>query len=139
VIDRVDVDPGGRLAIVRDYKSGSHRDEYRGDRWSADGTLQVPLYMVAVRELLGLEPVAGLYQPLRGDLRARGVFLDGAPVSGELVGNDKRDDAGLLAELEDATRRAVEVAARIRAGELEPCPETCSRNGCMYPGICRSR
>ena len=32
--------------------------------------------MLAVRDLLGLEPVAGLYQPLRGDdLRARGVFL----------------------------------------------------------------
>ena len=34
--------------------------------------------MIAVRELLGLEPVAGFYQPLGGgDLRARGVFVEG--------------------------------------------------------------
>ena len=31
--------------------------------------------MLVVRELLGLEPVGGFYQPLRGsDLRARGMF-----------------------------------------------------------------
>jgi hypothetical protein len=94
--------------------------------------------MAAVRELLRLEPVAGLYQPLRGELRARGVFLDSAPAGGELVGRDKRDEAGLAAELEDAKRRAVELAVRLRSGELTPCPETCSRNGCMYPGICRA-
>ncbi len=77
VIDRVDVDPeDGRRAIVRDYKSGSARPEQQGARWQADRQLQVALYMLAVRELLGLEPVGGLYQPLGGgDLRPRGVFL----------------------------------------------------------------
>jgi hypothetical protein len=133
------VDPDGRRAIVRDYKSGGNRPEWAGDRWSGDGTLQVALYMLAVRELLGLEPVAGFYQPLSGrDLRPRGVFLEDAPIGGELVGTDKRDEAELSAELEDAKRRAVELAVRLRSGELTPSPETCSRNGCMYPGICRS-
>jgi hypothetical protein len=94
--------------------------------------------MLAVRELLGVEPVAGLYQPLGGgDLRARGVFLKGAPVGGKLVGNDGRDEAELQAVMEDAAVRAVSLAARLRAGELTPCPETCSRDGCRYPGICR--
>jgi ATP-dependent helicase/DNAse subunit B len=140
VIDRVDVEPEGRRAIVRDYKSGGSRTEYQGARWTGDGTLQVPLYMLAVRELLGLEPIAGLYQPLGGggDPRARGVFLEGAPIAGALVGTDSRDRAALDAALEDARGRAVEVAARLRSGELTACPETCSRNGCMYPGICRS-
>jgi hypothetical protein len=41
--------------------------------------------------------------------------------------------------LADAERRAVELAGRLRAGELTPCPETCSRDGCVYPGICRSQ
>jgi hypothetical protein len=31
----------------------------------------------------------------------------------------------------------VELAKRLRAGEIAPCPETCSRQGCRYPGICR--
>ena len=55
VIDRVDVEPGdsGR-AVVRDYKSGGARHEHQGARWGLDDQLQVALYMLAVRELLGL-------------------------------------------------------------------------------------
>jgi ATP-dependent helicase/DNAse subunit B len=139
-IDRVDVQPGGRRAIVRDYKSGSSRPDYQGARWRLDGRLQVALYMLAVRELLGLEPVAGLYQPLTGnDLRARGVFLQGAEVSARVVCNDGRDEDQLREELEGAAGRAIALAARLRAGELTPCPQTCSRDGCRYPGICRSQ
>jgi ATP-dependent helicase/DNAse subunit B len=137
-IDRIDVGPDGHEAVIRDYKSGSAKPEHQGARWSTDNTLQVALYMLAVRELLGLEPVAGLYQPLGGgDLRARGVFLERAPVSGECVANDARDDEALRAELDSAAARAVELAARLRAGRITPCPETCSRQGCSYPGICR--
>jgi ATP-dependent helicase/DNAse subunit B len=141
VIDRVDVDPvGGRRAIVRDYKSGSKRDGWAGARWRTDRQLQVALYMLAVRRLMGLEPVAGLYQPLGGgDLRPRGIFLRDAPVGERLVATDAREEAELEAELQDAATRAVELARRLRAGELEPCPQTCSRDGCAYPGICRSQ
>jgi ATP-dependent helicase/DNAse subunit B len=139
-VDRVDVQPGGRRAVVRDYKSGSSRPDYQGARWRSDRRLQVALYMLAVRDLLGLEPVAGLYQPLTGnDLRARGVFLEGAAVGTRLVANDARDEAALRDELEDASARAIALAARLRAGELTPCPQTCSRDGCKYPGICRSQ
>jgi RecB family exonuclease len=143
IIDRVDVDPTDpderRRAIVRDYKSGSARPEHQGARWASDRQLQVALYMIAVRELLGLEPVAGFYQPLGGgDLRARGVFLrDGAP--GDcLVGNDGRDPDELRDLLEETRARALDLAGRLRAGQLEPCPATCSRDGCRYPGICRA-
>jgi ATP-dependent helicase/DNAse subunit B len=137
-IDRVDVGPDGREAVIRDYKSGPARPAHQGGRWRTDNTLQVALYMLAVRDLLELEPVAGLYQPLGGgDLRARGVFLERAPVSGECVANDARDPETLRRELEDAAARAVELGARLRAGQIVPCPETCSREGCSYPGICR--
>jgi RecB family exonuclease len=139
-IDRVDVDPAGARAIVRDYKSGSSRPDFQGARWRADRRLQVALYMLAVRELLGLEPVAGLYQPLPGaDLRARGVFLEGAGTGTRLVANDARDEDQLREELENARTRAIALAARLRAGELTPSPETCARDGCRYPGICRSQ
>jgi PD-(D/E)XK nuclease superfamily protein len=122
---------------VRDYKSGSGRPEHQGARWQTDRRLQVALYMVAVRELLGLDPVAGLYQPLGGgDLRPRGVFLDGAPVGNRVVGTDAREREALEEALAEARGRAVELARRLRSGALEPCPETCSRDGCSYPGIC---
>jgi hypothetical protein len=32
----------------------------------------------------------------------------------------------------------VALAARLRSGDLTPCPETCSREGCTHPGICRA-
>jgi len=138
MIDRVDVDSGGR-AIVRDYKSGVVRTEQQGARWRLDRRLQVALYMLVVRELLGRNPIAGLYQPLRGDdLRPRGIYLKDAPVGLEVVGTDARDQSELDAELQDATTRALALARRLRAGELIPCPETCSRDGCAYPGICRT-
>jgi len=138
MIDRVDVDSRGR-AIVRDYKSGVVRSEQQGARWRLDRRLQVALYMLVVRELLGLDPIAGLYQPLRGDdLRPRGIYLKDAPVGLEVVATDAREPPELDAELQDATTRALALARRLRAGELIPCPETCSRDGCAYPGICRT-
>jgi ATP-dependent helicase/DNAse subunit B len=141
MIDRVDVDPsGGGAAIVRDYKSGRSQPDYAGARWQEDRRLQVALYMIAVRRLLGLEPVAGLYQPLGGDdLRARGVFLKEVGVGTRLVTNDGRTEEELEEVLADAEHRAAELASRLRSGELEPCPQTCSRDGCRYPGICRSQ
>ena len=138
IIDRVDTDPDGH-AIVRDYKSGSGRPEQYGARWAADRQLQVALYMLVVRELLGLDPVAGFYQPLGGgDLRARGVFLQGTELGGSLVDRDGRTREELDGLLAETRTRALALAARLRSGELEPCPATCSRDGCSYPGICRA-
>jgi hypothetical protein len=140
VIDRLDVEPDGRRAVVRDYKSGGAKSEHQGARWEAEGQLQVALYMLAARELRGLEPVAGLYQPLGGnDLRARGVFLEGAPVGTRVVDRDARGPEELRQVLANAAERAVALAAGLRSGELQPCPHTCSRDGCRYPGICRSQ
>jgi hypothetical protein len=139
MIDRVDVEPGGRRALVRDYKSGPAKSQHRGSNWREEQQLQVALYMLAVRDLLGLEPVAGLYQPLGGrDLRARGVYTEGAPIGAGLVDRDARDPQELADELQDASARAVALAVRLRRGEVEPAPATCSRDGCRYPGICRS-
>ncbi len=140
VIDRLDVEPNGSgRAIVRDYKSGTSRRAWQVGRWAEDRQLQVALYMIAARRLLGLEPVAGFYQPLGGnDLRPRGLFLRDAPVGRRTVANDGRDPDDFDAVLADAEERAVALVRRLRTGELTPCPETCSRDGCRYPGICRS-
>jgi ATP-dependent helicase/DNAse subunit B len=138
-IDRVDVDGRGG-AIVRDYKSGAVRPEYAAARWAADRRLQVALYLIAVRELLQLQPAGGFYQPLRGDdLRPRGMFVEGAQVGTRAVAKDGREPAEFAAELDAAATRAVALAAALRSGALTPCPQTCTRDGCAYPGICRSQ
>jgi hypothetical protein len=96
--------------------------------------------MLVVRELTDAEPVAGFYQPLRGeDLRARGVFVEGTPVGSGAVRTDARSAEELDGLLDDAAQRAVTLAATLRAGRLEPCPQNCSRDGCKYPAICRSQ
>jgi ATP-dependent helicase/DNAse subunit B len=139
-IDRVDTLDG--KAVVRDYKSGS--TAWAVARWEQDRRLQVALYMIAVRELLGLEPVGGFYVPLAGRGRAaepRGVVATDArdDVGGAVFDKDvmERED---IDELLDAARAQVgELAAEMRTGAIHPCPATCSwRGGCSYPSICRT-
>jgi hypothetical protein len=136
-VDRVDVDRERGQAAIRDYKA---RDRHPVDTWERDTRLQVALYMLAVQRLLGLEPVAGLYQPLAGgDRRARGLVReDAAERVGGCVANDVKDAAEFSATLEAAEATAAALADRLAGGELRPCPATCSPRGCAYPGICRA-
>ena len=139
VIDRVDADDGGR-AVVRDYKSGAGRSGHPAARWIADRQLQVALYLLVVRELTELDPIGGFYQPLRGDdLRARGMFVKDAQPGGCTVVKDARERDEFEATLDEAGVRALALAAALRSGAVTPCPQTCSRDGCAYPGICRSQ
>jgi ATP-dependent helicase/DNAse subunit B len=138
VIDRVDLDAAGR-ALVRDYKSGRRSPSWPVARWRADDQLQVALYLLAARELLGREPAGGVYQPLRGeDLRARGLVREDVDAGALVLDTDRRSSDQLAEELDAAAARACELAARLRGGELKPTPETCSPGGCAYPGVCRA-
>jgi len=137
MIDRIDVAPDGRRAIVRDYKSGANRASRAAARWLADHELQVGLYMIVARRLLNLEPVAGLYHPLSGkDLRPRGAHLKGTGVSECTYSTDALDGEALDELLERVERDAVAIASAIGRGELTPCPARCSRDGCRHPAIC---
>ena len=62
IVDRVDVARDGQGAVVRDYKTSKkvHGAQAFEDR----GLLQLPLYMRAVGEILGLDSIAGIYHPL---------------------------------------------------------------------------
>jgi RecB family exonuclease len=136
-IDRLDTWNG--YAAVTDYKSG--RKGYPVARWEQDRRMQAALYMLAVRELLGLEPAAGVYLPLadpRG--QPRGLVLDEVADSlGDgYAANDRKSASDVAAELDNARERVRSIAGRIRAGDVRPCPETCAWNGgCSYPSICR--
>jgi RecB family exonuclease len=135
-VDRIDVGPGG-TALVRDYKNSTGAP---AAKWVPDARLQGALYAIAVRELLGLDPAGALYQPLSGaDLRPRGAVRAGAPGSAGLVGNDVLDPEAFDVLMGEMTDLARDVAARMRAGEIAPCPERCTPRGCAYPGICRAR
>jgi hypothetical protein len=133
-VDRVDADAATGRAIVRDYKGATAPP---GAGWADGGALQVALYMLAARDLLGLEPVGGLYQALWSrEPRPRGLVRDDVP--GRYVATDVVSEAELEAALEAARERALETARALRSGEVRACPDRCSPNGCAYPTICRA-
>jgi ATP-dependent helicase/nuclease subunit B len=138
-IDRVDTWNGHFL--VRDYKGG--RNVPPVATWEKEHRLQVALYMLAVRELMELEPAGGVYVPLAGaERRPRGMVLDELREElGEgFFDKDRVSAEEIERQLDRARERAIELAGRLRGGEVRPCPATCAwnRSGhCTYPSICR--
>ena len=145
-IDRIDVAPDGRSAIVRDYKTSK---EVPGrQKIVDDGKLQLPLYMLVARELLDLDPIAGFYHPLAayGDRRGRGYGLREETKEGGLLENagvmTKSKDCLEREELDDALDHARERARAkgfdMRAGKItrDPLGGKCAKY-CEYQPICR--
>ena len=73
-IDRVDADPLSARGIVVDYKSGAAPS---ATQIHDEARLQIPLYLLVLRDQLGLEPMGGVYMPLGGGRRARGLLRAG--------------------------------------------------------------
>ena len=122
---------------MRDYKGGARVAGV--DWWDDEGHLQVAIYLLAVRELLGLDVTGGVYVPLAGRGRPRGVVSEaeaGALGPGVARG-DLRSDADIDALLARTRARVADLVGRLRSGELPPCPERCGPDGCRYPAICR--
>ncbi len=134
-IDRIDVGSRGE-AVVYDYKG---KDAPAAARWIREGKLQVALYMRAAEQLLGLEVIGGLYQPLAGsDLRPRGVLDGDSGVELDCVSTDVREHEEVAELLDEALAMARAVAEQTARGELQARPQTCAwRGGCRYPTICR--
>ena len=74
-IDRIDVDPFG----ARGHRPGLQVRERRTPRAQIESErrLQIPLYVLALRDLVGIEPLGGLYRALSGAREARGLVRDG--------------------------------------------------------------
>ena len=56
-IDRIDVDPFSARGIVQDYKSG--KTAFSAAKIDSELRLQIPLYMLVLRDLVGIEPLGG--------------------------------------------------------------------------------
>jgi ATP-dependent helicase/DNAse subunit B len=135
-IDRVDRTRDGR-ALVLDYKLSGKVTP--GEKLEEQAKLQLQLYMIAVAEHWGADVVGGLYHPLRGtsERRPRGIVLDEAAdrlASYGLARTDLVEREGLEELLADARRRAAEIVARMRRGEIRRDPGP--RPGLRGHGIC---
>ena len=137
-IDRVDLDPFAARGMVWDYKSG--KKAHSAAEIERELRLQIPLYMLVLRDLVGVEPLGGLYRPLAGDRKARGLLRASAREDGipgysprDYVGED--DFWGKVTKAEDAARAIV---ARIRAGDVRHDPrEGSCPSWCELGPMCR--
>ena len=131
-IDRIDRDPFGARGMVLDYKSG--KTAHSAARIDSELHLQIPLYMLVLRDLVGIEPLGGVYRALAGEGQARGLLRAEAKDDG-LPGykrNDYLDEEGFWGVVEGAREHAQGVVERIRAGDVRhdpkggfPCPTWC--------------
>jgi len=136
-IDRIDVDPFGARGIVQDYKSGKSAHSAR--QIESELRLQIPLYMLVLRDLVGLEPLGGLYRPLAGARRPRGLVRAGeAETLPGYVSHDYLDEEEFWRLVESARETATALAERMRAGDVRhdplggECPSWCD----LWP-MCR--
>jgi ATP-dependent helicase/DNAse subunit B len=129
-IDRVDLETFGARGIVQDYKSG--RTAHSAAEITQEQRLQIPLYMLVLRDLVGIEPLGGLYRPLAGERKPRGLLRTSAKE--ELPGftrNDYLDDDEFFERLDGARTLAHDLGERIRDGDIahDPrggsCPAWC--------------
>ena len=97
-IDRIDLDPFAARGIVWDYKSG--KKAHSAAEIEKELKLQIPLYMLVLRDLVGVEPLGGLYRPLSGDRKARGLLRASAKRGrrARLLARRLRRRGGLLGE-----------------------------------------
>ncbi len=130
-IDRIDVDPFSARGIVQDYKSGKSAPSARDI--DKELRLQIPLYMLVLRDLVGIEPLGGVYRPLSGDRGPRGLLRaeakdDALPGFAKA---DYLDEEAFWKQVEGAKETARRFAGRIREGDVvhDPkggeCPAWC--------------
>jgi PD-(D/E)XK nuclease superfamily len=124
---------------VVDYKSGKTAHSAR--RIEDELHLQIPLYMLVLRDLVGIEPLGGVYRALAGEGRARGLLRADAREDGipGYLRNDYVDEEAFWGQIERAQAHARTMVERIRDGDVRhdpkggfPCPTWCE----LWP-MCR--
>jgi RecB family exonuclease len=136
-IDRIDLDPFSARGIVQDYKSG--RVAHSAAKIESELRLQIPLYVLALRDLVGIEPLGGLYRALAGPREARGLLrADARDAVPNLKRSDYVDEDAFWGHVDRAKERAGAAVERIRAGDVRhdprggECPAWCD----LWP-MCR--
>src|SRR5947208_7954904 len=119
-IDRIDVDPFSARGIVQDYKTGKRA--HSAAQIEQERRLQIPLYMLVLRDLVGIEPLGGLYRPLSGERKARGLLREEARDEGVpgFVKSDYLDEDAFWGQVDRARELAVGLVERIRDGDVPP-------------------
>jgi ATP-dependent helicase/DNAse subunit B len=128
-IDRIDLDPFAARGIVQDYKSG--KSAHSAAEIEKERRLQIPLYMLVLRDLVGVEPLGGLYRALSGQRQQRGLLRADEQGIGGLARQDYLPEDEFWSRVEASRELAGSLAERIRAGDIRhdpkggECPQWC--------------
>ena len=138
-IDRIDVDPLSARGIVQDYKSG--KTAYSAAKIESELKLQIPLYMLVLRDLIGMEPLGGVYRALAGDRQTRGLLRASAKddVLPGFARTDYKEDDEFWAQIEGAVEHSRGFVTRIRSGDVrhDPLGDAGCPSWCELYGLCR--
>jgi hypothetical protein len=125
---------------VQDYKY-SRRAEGASEI-GREHRLQLPLYVLALRDLLGLEPVGGVYRALLRGGVARGMLREEAKDDGAdgFASADYLPEPDFWASVDEAVDDARGAVARMRRGDVRHDPRQGSCPAwCDAFSICRVR
>jgi len=133
-IDRIDIDPDKKYALVIDYKTGKKFDV----KALANGTsLQLPFYLIAVREKLGLKPLGGHLYSLS---KAASSGFHHQDHLGEAGVSTKKRNHFSEKEFEEILKRSVQFTEKfvegIERAKIPVKPRDCVPY-CSYSSICR--
>jgi ATP-dependent helicase/DNAse subunit B len=142
-LDRVDWLGTSNRGIVIDYKSS--KNVTAQEKFDEKREIQIPLYMLALKEAFGMEVIGGEYYALRGDARG-GLYLKGyeeelGAGSGQVSEKDFVDEETFAIRLEAARDWARQAVSGIRQGSF-PCEPRDDKDVCRYcdyEGICRRK
>jgi ATP-dependent helicase/DNAse subunit B len=138
-IDRIDVDPFSARGIVWDYKSG--KTAFSAAKIESELRLQIPLYMLVLRDLVGIEPLGGLYRALAGERHARGLLRASARDEGVpgFSKNDYRSEGEFWGQIDRAVDHARGFVVRVRAGDVkhDPLGDAGCPSWCDLAPMCR--
>ncbi len=140
-VDRIDIDPIQKKFLIIDYKTGSKAPS--GQKIRSGEALQIPLYILAVQELLlpDYEPIGGLYYELNDMSQSSGILhadrlpdgLEIHPRSSTLVPANEWED--LFKKLKSHLQRLFD---QIKTGEFASEKKACTFS-CPFYDICRVR
>ena len=124
-----------RAGIVQDYKSG--KGSFSARQIDDERRLQVPLYMLVLRDLVGIEPLGGVYRALSGARAARGMLRPRrATTCRASRRNDYLDEEQFWGQVETARERA---RGRRRSGSGAATWRTTRRAASARPGATSGR
>jgi ATP-dependent helicase/nuclease subunit B len=143
-IDRVDIAEvdGEKIGVIIDYKYG--QTEFKSTDLEEGLDLQLPIYLLALREVFKIVPVAAEYYALKSSKKT-GIYnqeiidnlnLNIKPMKKSLAVDNKEFNK----MLKEAENHILRFSKEIRNGRIELAPaniDFCGEGNCDFANVCR--